>query len=276
MTYGVDVFAYQDFRNFLKDFYQERRKRDRKFSIRFFARRAGLRSQNYLKVVMDGRRSLTARNLPKFIKGLGLDASQAEYFETLVNLNQARDITEQKEHYSRLTHLQKKKAALTLAGEQLEFFNTCHNVIIFEMACQEGFNPDPEKIAKKLGITTAQAFDSINLMTRLGILKPTETGSLIPVASQLSSPESVPNEQLKKLHLSFIEKGIHALKHDRHEDREMRSLTIGLTKEQLPAFKAKLRDFQRELNTLFSTGKADDIYQINWQFFKLTSSSREE
>src|SRR4051794_28723575 len=74
---AVDVFAYQDYRQFLKDYYVERRKRDRKFSIRFFARRAGLRSQNYLKVVMDGRRSLTSRNMPKFVRGLGLDSSQA-------------------------------------------------------------------------------------------------------------------------------------------------------------------------------------------------------
>src|SRR3954468_669767 len=95
---SVDVFNYQDFRSFLRDFYKERRLKDRKFSIRFFARRAGLRSQNYLKVVMDGRRSLTSRNMPKFVKGLGLDTSQAEYFEALVNLNQARDVVERRQY----------------------------------------------------------------------------------------------------------------------------------------------------------------------------------
>src|SRR5579863_779180 len=98
----IDVFSYQDFRAFLKDFYRERRQKDRKFSIRFFARRAGLRSQNYLKVVMDGRRSLTPRNLPKFIKGLGLGGTEAEFFEALVNLNQARDGNERRQYMDRV------------------------------------------------------------------------------------------------------------------------------------------------------------------------------
>src|ERR1700677_634705 len=120
---NVDIYTYQDFRSYLKDFYNERRSKDRKFSIRFFARRAGLRSQNYLKVVMDGRRSLTARNVPKFIKGLGLIGSQAEYFEALVNLNQARDNTEQKIYLDRIEHLQKKKTAYNLTGSQLELFS---------------------------------------------------------------------------------------------------------------------------------------------------------
>src|SRR5579862_7072116 len=143
LTGPVDVFAYQDFKMFLKDFYLERRLKDRKFSIRFFARRAGLRSQNYLKVVMDGRRSLTARNMPKFVKGLGLDTSQAEYFEALVNLNQARDVVERRQYLDRVLHLQKKKAALTLTGEQLEFFTSWHHIVIFEMACQENFRNNP-------------------------------------------------------------------------------------------------------------------------------------
>src|SRR5205809_2149006 len=101
----IDVFSYQDFRVFLRDFYTDRRQVDRKFSIRFFARRAGLRSENYLKVVMDGRRNLTAKNLPKFVKGLGLGPTQAEFFEALVNLNQAKDLTERRDLLERVVHL---------------------------------------------------------------------------------------------------------------------------------------------------------------------------
>ena len=109
-TRELDVFSYQDYRDFLRDFYLQRRQVDRKFSIRFFARRAGLKSENYLKVVMDGRRNLTTRNLPKFVKGLGLGPSQAEYFEALVNLNQARDLNERRNLLERVVHLKKKKS----------------------------------------------------------------------------------------------------------------------------------------------------------------------
>src|SRR5690606_13219328 len=129
----VNVFSYLDFREFLRDYYQKRRKKDRKFSIRFFARRAGLKSQNYLKVVMDGQRSLTPRNVPKFVKGLNLSPLEAEYFEALVNLNQAQDSFEKENFRKRLQHLQKKNATVTLEaeGKQLEIFRSWHNIVIY-------------------------------------------------------------------------------------------------------------------------------------------------
>jgi uncharacterized protein (TIGR02147 family) len=274
---AIDVFSYQDFRIFLRDFYRERRLKDRKFSIRFFARRAGLRSQNYLKVVMDGRRSLTPRNMPKFVKGLGLDTSQAEYFEALVNLNQARDVVERRQYLDRVLHLQKKKAALTLSGEQLEFFTSWHHIVIFEMACQDNFKAIPEWISQRLKgkITPKQAADSLAIMIGTGILKHADYGKLTPVAAQIASSEDVPQEQLRKLHDSFIEQATQALHMEGPETRDIKSLTIGLTPDQAPVFRKKVEEFQRELNTLFSTGKGTDVYQFNMQFFKLTKSDNE-
>ncbi len=276
-TEAVDVFSYQDFKTFLKDFYSERRRKDRKFSIRFFARRAGLRSQNYLKVVMDGRRSLTPRNMPKFVKGLGLDANQAEYFEALVNLNQARDSFERREFLHRLLHLQKKKAAIMLSGRQLEFFSDWYHIVIFEMACQENFRPDPQWISRRLGhkVTVKQVTESLEFMLATGILIKNEQGTVVPVASQIASPVNAIQEQMRKLHRTFMTQGIEALQHEKPEESETGSLTIGLAPEQVPQFISKLKEIQRELNTLFSTSKGTEIFQLNIQFFKLTKGENE-
>jgi uncharacterized protein (TIGR02147 family) len=269
----VDIYAYQNFRDYLKDFYLERRSKDRKFSIRFFARRAGLRSQNYLKVVMDGRRSLTPRNLPKFIKGLGLVGYQAEYFEALVNLNQARDQVEQRTFLDRLEHLQKIKTAHTLTGDQLDLFSSWYHIAIFEMACQENFQPDPQRISQRLRnrVTPEQVQSSLDLMFRTGILI-REGEKINPVASKITSSDQVSLSHSRKLHEAFINFAQESLQNDAIEDREVRSLTVGLTAEQVPLFRAKLREFQREMNTVFSTGKGSEIYQLNLQFFKLTKN----
>jgi uncharacterized protein (TIGR02147 family) len=274
---NVDIYSYQDFRSFLKDYYHSRRRTDRKFSIRFFARRAGLRSQNYLKVVMDGRRSLTMRNVPKFVKGLGLDHAQAEYFEALVHLNQARDVIEHRQYLNRVLHLQKKKAALTLDSNQLEFFTSWHHTVIFEMLCQENFQENPEIISRRLRgkVTPTQVKESLELMEKIGVIKRDESGVLLPVASQIASPENVPVEQLRKLHDSFLEQASQALHFDKPQDREIRTLTIALTEEQVPLFRAKLKEFQRELNSYFSSGKGTSVYQLNMQFFKLTKGDGE-
>ncbi|MBK9293625.1 MAG: TIGR02147 family protein [Oligoflexia bacterium] len=273
----IDVFSYQDYREFLKDYYSQRRKRDKKFSIRFFARRAGLKSENYLKVVMDGSRSLTANNLPKFVKGLGLNTTQAEYFEALVRLNQAKDLMERQAHLQKIVHLKKKINVLTLSHDQMEFYAHWYNLIIFEMASQKNFNPDPEHISKCLKgkISAKQALDSLNMMLEKGILKRDESGKLIPVASQIASPGDVPREQIKKLQEVFLQQALEALHLQKDSEREIRSLTICLTEQQLPLFKEKIKEFQRELNTTFSTGEGGDVYQFNMQFYKITKGSCE-
>ena len=55
----MDVFDYLNYRAFLRDYYVER-KRKGKVSFRSFSQRAGLKSPNYLKLVMDGERNLGA------------------------------------------------------------------------------------------------------------------------------------------------------------------------------------------------------------------------
>ena len=68
---GIDVFAYLDYRAFLRDYYLWGKERGR-LSFRAFSRRAGLRSPNYLKLVMDGDRGITDAMATRFAAALGL------------------------------------------------------------------------------------------------------------------------------------------------------------------------------------------------------------
>ena len=61
----VDGFQFQDYREFLRAYYAER-KTHAKISYRAFSRRAGLGSPNYLKLVMDGARNLSPAMAGRF------------------------------------------------------------------------------------------------------------------------------------------------------------------------------------------------------------------
>ena len=57
-TKGPEVFDYLDYRAFLRDHYLDKKQRQG-LSFRGFSKRAGLKSPNYLKLVIDGQRNLT-------------------------------------------------------------------------------------------------------------------------------------------------------------------------------------------------------------------------
>lgn len=70
-----------------------------------FSKRAELGSPNYLKLVIGGDRNLTQKNIFLFAQALSLDASETEFFETLVNFEQATIDSERRFYEIRLAKL---------------------------------------------------------------------------------------------------------------------------------------------------------------------------
>src|ERR1051326_7050786 len=95
----LDIFEYDHYRQFLRDFYEARKKSAEKLSFRHFARLAGFNSPSFLKMVIDGKRNLSHESIRKFAEALRLNQEEARYFTNLVLLNQAEN-TEEKGYYA--------------------------------------------------------------------------------------------------------------------------------------------------------------------------------
>lgn len=103
LSVDIDVFAYLDYREFLRDYYLTRKTTGRGFSYRSFSRRAGLKSPNYLKLVIDGDRNLSTDMAERFAAACGLGDDAQRYFIDLVAYCQATSAATRNRHYARLT-----------------------------------------------------------------------------------------------------------------------------------------------------------------------------
>ena len=115
---SVHVFEYLDYRQYLKDFYAAQKAKSSAFSHRSFSRRAGLRSSNYLSLVMKGERDLSSEMAPRFAKACGLVKSEADFFCDLVAYGQAKTTDEKQRWHERLARFRKFRDAHRLLGEQ--------------------------------------------------------------------------------------------------------------------------------------------------------------
>ena len=97
----IDVFKYLDYRAFLDAFY--RAKKPSGFSYRAFSRRAGLGAPNYLKLVIEGQRNLTADMAARSADACARDGEAARYFVALVEFNQARESDARDAAYKKLS-----------------------------------------------------------------------------------------------------------------------------------------------------------------------------
>lgn len=94
------IFNYQNYRQFLRNFYRAHKLSSRGYSYSKFSADAGIESPNFLKLVIDGRKNLTTKTIQCFAKGLGLKANETDYFEALVLWNQAQS-EEEKSYYKK-------------------------------------------------------------------------------------------------------------------------------------------------------------------------------
>jgi uncharacterized protein (TIGR02147 family) len=287
-TPNLDIFQYGDYRTFLADFYHREKDGSPGFSYRAFARRAGLASPNYLKLVIDGARPVTEKNLSAFLRGLKLGSAEADYFRTLVSMKESRDDKEKVSLLERMLRLRMRHSGdpLQVDKDRWEILRSWHHWAIREMVLLEDFRAEPAWIASRLGrkITPAQARESLELLQRLQFLKPDPvTGALRQSDAMITTADEISNLIIRHIHRQFIELGLVSLFHDPVGVREMNGVTLALRTDQIPVFKKMLKDFRRELNRQFSgassTGAdhpratgADHVYHLEMMFFPVTKT----
>jgi uncharacterized protein (TIGR02147 family) len=268
-----NIFTYLDYRRYLKDVYKSLKETTTHFSFRYFARVAGFRSPNYLKLVMDGARNLSQEGVRKFCKGLWLNRSEQEFFENLVHMNQSGTDEEKNFYYLRLTSSKKYVEAKGLEKDQYEYFSKWYHVAIREMVALPDFRDDPKWIAKKLGgeILPKEAAAAVKLLIRIKLLERDDAGKLKQADSCLTTGPEVRSLAVANFHREMLKKAAHSIEKTSHRHRDISSLTIPVSKETLKKVKEKIQDFRKELHAFVAAEKDfDTVYQFNFQLFNLS------
>lgn len=266
------ILTYNDYRKFLRDYYQEKKKLSRSFSFRFFARKADLGSPNYFKLVMDGQRNLTHRNVRKFARGLGLGDREQLYFENLVFYNQSTDEDEKTFFKKNLDLVKSKHDEALMTHDQYEIFSLWYPAAIREALLINTFPSTPKKIAARFdhNFTPQQAREAISLLERIGLITRKKDGSLQVQQQSIGTPDLTKSDALLRFYESMIELAKKSVEGQSSKERCLSGVTVAIAKKDLPEAFRKIHQFRSELDHFFSKGKPyDAVYQLNLQLFRL-------
>ncbi len=276
-----NLYSYNSYRSFLKDYYQyEKAKGGSRFSFRILSSRADLGSPNYFKLVMEGKRNLSSKMIPRFAKALKLESQQTLFFETLVHFNQAASAAQKDAYFKNLLKFREYRAAASLHAKQYQYLSHWYYVAIREMAALKGFRENPKWIASSLHppISEKQAKEALAVLFALGLLQRDKNGKAQQTDSHLKTDETVTALSVYNFHREMIQKGLSALD-EKSKDREISSITLALPKQELPALKKKIYQFLYDLQAWLQglAEESDAVYQLNFQLFGLTKEkSRKE
>jgi uncharacterized protein (TIGR02147 family) len=270
---SVNVFAYLDYRVFLRDFYAEQKRKSAAFSHRAFSRRAGLRSSNYLSLIMKGERDLSSEMAPRFAKACGLIKSEADFFCDLVLYCQAKTTEEKTRHHERLARFRKFRDAHELDAEQTAYHQHWYLPALRELVNLPGFEADPNWIASMLEppISPKQATEALEILCRMGLLVRGPRGKLQQAQPVVTTGPGPLGHQIFVYHHAMLDLAKRALDDLPREERDVSSLTLCVSDAALPILKQRIREFRRELLQLAEDDAAPErVVQLNFQMFPLS------
>ena len=267
-----DVLQYTNYRVYLRDYYEYKKKTTAAFSLRFFAEKAGLSSHAHLKLAIDGKRNITKNTATKLIHGLGLEDQRAAYFESLVFFNQATTDEDKKIYYAQLIKASPRSRLHKMDKAQLRIFKEWHHSAILEMVGLKDFRPIPDQISKRLRglITPAQVTESLNLLLELGLLVKTANGyrQSNPL---ITTDDEVQDVVVKMYHNQMLSLSNKMLNDLPGAERDVSALTFGIKRSDFVNLKKHLQLMRKELLDFSAkAGEAEEVVQINIQLFPLT------
>ncbi len=268
----TNIYEYLDYRQYLKDMVEEKRATGRPFSMRQFSKAAGFSSSGYLAMVIDGKRNLTPAPIRKFCKGLKLKKHEAEFFENLVLMNQAKTHEEKNHYYQRLASSRRYLEIKHLEHAQYEFFSKWYHAAIWEMMAFPHFRNAPAWIAGQLTprVTAKEAAETIELLIKLGMVNCDAAGTLSRIDPHVGTPDEIASLALANFHREMIQRAKESIDLHAAANREISSLTVAMSQEKFAQAKRMIQEFRKHLGALLSEEDAPDaIYQINMQMFKL-------
>lgn len=268
------VFDYTNYRLYLKDYYEER-KAESGFTYRDFSELTGMNSTSWLLHLIKGTKNLSPDTAIRIAKALKLGKAEAEYFELMVPFTQAKTNAAKDQIYQRMLGLKRKLKIVKLGEEQYDYYTKWYHPVIRSLVTKVDFGdgpgqPDFAKLARCLvpPITAAEAKKSVRLLEKLNLIMRGPDGKYVHKNPVVSTGDEVASLNIVNYHKQVSRLAEAA--HDRasREERDISSLTLGVSEEDFKVIKARIQAFRKEIMELALASKdADRVYQLNFQLF---------
>ena len=224
------LFDYDDFRKFMQDYFEEQKKMRSVFSHRFFAAKAGFSSSSYCLNVIRGRFNLTPKSIEKISKAMDFEPLQKEYFEALVQYNQAQQVDERDQAWKQILQIRKQIEFTHVTTREQAYFSKWYYPVIRELAADSQWHGDYRILARSLTpqITTEEARDAVKNLLEWGLLRKLDDGRYVQTSQMLDAAE-IPPIALRQIRREYIQHAIGAVESMPKDERFAAFTTLAMS-----------------------------------------------
>lgn len=268
-----DLFAYLDYRKYLRDFCAAKKRLNPHFSYRYLSEKVGIKSGGFFSWVLQGKRNISDRLVYDLARFINFNEQQTVYFAQLVAFNQAITHEERKRAFDILLSM-RRGSVRQVGEEQSEFYRKWYYPALRELIGVLQISDDTvAEVAALLSpaVKTAEVKKALQLLMQLGMVRKTGSGIYERVDAVISSKEQIPLVALHEYQIGCMELAKEAFDRFGKNERELSTVTMSIDDtaymkiiERLAVFRAEVMEIARSVDT------PSRVMQLNLQFFPLT------
>jgi uncharacterized protein (TIGR02147 family) len=265
------VIEYLEYRDFLKDFYEEKKTEHSFFSYRLFGAKVGI-DASYLAKVLIKHRHLSNSSIEKITAFCGLNEREAEYFETLVHFVKAKSHRESKLLFEKLLSL-KNVSAATLLENQYAFYQKWYHSAIRSLLEFYDFRGDFRALAEQLSpaISAKEARGSIRLLEKLGLIKKDLTGRYRMTDSAITTGPQWHSLAIQAFQEETIRISAGSLARHPKKHRDISTVTMNVSGPNFEEIRERINEFRNTIIKYVNEQSSPDrVVQLNIQLFPMS------
>jgi uncharacterized protein (TIGR02147 family) len=267
-----DITEYKDYRIFFNDFIIFKKSSNPFWSYGLWAKGLGLTGASTLSMIMSGKRNPSKKLCHTFSDYFKFDQRESEYFIKLVS------IQKQTKNNPELTEILLEKSKIeTFEQTQKPLFFDWRAFVIRELTKLEDFQEDINWVRERLNnkMTIQEIKDVTQNLIIHGALERDASGNLKATSQTILPGNNIRREDAKIFHNEISELGRKSFNIDINQ-RALNSSTLSIKQENLPDAKEMIRNFQVEFSKILEEDGADEVFQLNIQFFPITQKTKHQ
>lgn len=266
----MDIYAYDDFRLFLKECFEEKKRENPDFSHRKFMAAAGIKNPSLLNEVVKGTRKLSKAATERFLDALELRDNEADFFRLMVAYGQAKSPAEKHALYHQMGFRRSRSLFVRLNPAQEKYYRDWRYPLVRAAVEVFSFRGNYEELSRfirpPLPVTVVKK--CVRDLCEWGLVKQEGDGRYRVTHSFQEHPQSM-GELIKRLNREWILQAADAIDQFTRDERHISSRLLTVDGETEGRIEAAIQRFRDEVYAIAKEqkGAPDRIWQLNIQFF---------
>jgi uncharacterized protein (TIGR02147 family) len=267
-----------DFANF-RDFFAYQVKKHsmdpsgrKNLTLKDLAKRLGYNSPSLLTMISKGERLPSSALLESLFAEWKIPTKDQQKIRWMVEIERREQNGKEKHHLTE--KLNQVSTAKKINLKKFEIVSDWHILVVKILVGTPGFQENPQWISQRLRrkITPRQAERALQILEEQKyICRDGESGRLKVAAELTETTHEIPSEAIRNNHRGMIQRAVDSIEEQDLKNRQLNSLALQFDRHRIAEAKERILNFIHQFNNEFSSDSANDIFQLNIQFFEHTN-----